>query len=66
MREKVIHAKMAEECSRQKEEQARSPEAGTSFKHSRETGGRLCNWRGGEYGGVVGNERRGIRSYKTS
>lgn len=30
MREKVVHTKMAKECSRQKEEQVRSPEAGTS------------------------------------
>lgn len=66
MREKVIHAKMAEECSRQKEEQVQSPEAGTSSEHLRETESRLYNWRGGECGGVVGNERRGIRSYKTS
>lgn len=66
MREKVVHTKMAKECSRQKEEQVRSPEAGTSSEHSRETEGGLCHWRGGECGGVVGNERRGIRSFKTS
>lgn len=36
MREKVIRAKMGEGCSRQKEQQMQSPEAGTSLGYSRE------------------------------
>lgn len=67
MREDVVLAKMGEGCSGQKEQQMQSPEAEMSLECSRETEGRLVQLeRRREWERVVGNERRGVRSYKTS
>lgn len=67
MREQVIHVKMGKGCSRQKEEQKQSPEAGTSLECSRETERRPVQLQMRRvWGRIVGNERRGVGSYKTS
>lgn len=67
MREEVVPAKMGEGCSGPKEQQMQSPEAGTSLECSGETEGRLLQLeRRREWERVAGNERRGVRSYKTS
>lgn len=59
MREKALRAKMGERCSRQKERQVQSPEAGRSSECLREAEGGLCGREEAVWRRVVGKREEG-------